>query len=169
MAKSDFEKELGTYLTRRKKGGMPDMINFFKGLLPKPTPPPVNMQLPDDVETYEEKPQIQVKSTPVLKPEHKKEELLDEIQEYSPDQKNVLSFILDKIGIAKKPVMTEDEKEARIQDIVKKEMMQKDIREVAKIALMAIKKLHPDDLKQFKNSSEFDVLKNMLKKYDLIK
>lgn len=171
MAKGEFDKELSTYLSRRKKAGMPDVVNFFKGMFPKPTPPPVQMNLPEEVETYEEKPQIQQKPVqpPQAKQEQKKEEILEEVQEYKTDQKNVLGFIMDKIGITRKPAMTEEEKEAKIQDLVKKEMMQKDIREVAKIALMAIKKLPPDDLKQFKNSAEFDALKNLLKKYDLIK
>lgn len=152
-------------------------MNFFKGLLPKPTPPPIKMSLPEDVETYEEKPaataqlaQLQQQSkSPQPKQEAKKDEILEEVQEYKTDQKNVLNYIMDKIGIARKQAMTEEEKEAKIQDLVKKEMMQKDIREVAKIALRAIKKLQPDDLKQFKNSAEFDALKGLLKKYELIK
>ncbi len=174
MAKGEFDKELSTYLSRRKKAGMPDVVNFFKGLLPKPTPPPVQMNLPEEVETYEEKPavpaQIQQQPKPAQqKQEQTKEKILEEVQEYKTDQKNVLDFIMDKIGITRKQVISEEEKEAKIQDLVKKEMMQKDIREVAKIALMAIKKLPSDDLKQFKNSSEFDALKGLLKKYDLIK
>lgn len=172
MAKGEFDKELSTYLSRRKKAGVPDVVNFFKGLLPKPTPPPVQMNLPEEVETYEEKPVVQAQLQPKpaqQKQEQKKEEIMEEVQEYKADQKNVLGFIMDKIGITRKQAMTEEEKEAKIQDLVKKEMMQKDIREVAKIALMAIKKLPPDDLKQFKNSAEFDALKGLLKKYDLIK
>lgn len=171
MAKGEFDKELSTYLSRRKKAGMPDVMNFLKGMLPKPTPPPVKMNLPDEVETYEETqqtPQSPPKPAQQPKPETKKEEILEEVQEYKTEQKNVLGFIMDRIGIARKQAMTEEEKEAKIQDLVRKEMMQKDIREVAKIALMAIKKL-PQDLKQFKNSAEFDALKNLLKKYDLIK
>jgi len=169
MAKGEFDKELSTYLSRRKKAGMPDVMNFFKGLLPKPTPPPVQMNLPEEVETYEEKPAAPVQPQQQPKPEAKKEEILEEVQEYKADQKNVLGFIMDKIGLARKQAMTEEEKESKIQDLVKKEMMQKDIREIAKITLIAIKKLQPDDLKQFKNSAEFDTLKSMLKKYDLIK
>lgn len=172
MAKGDFDRELSIYLSRRKKAGMPDIVRFLKGFLPKPTPPPVKMSLPEDIETYEEKPVVPAQMQqpkPALQKQEKKEEIMEEVQEYKADQKNVLGFIMDKIGIARKQAMTEEEKEAKIQDLVKKEMMQKDIREVAKIALMAIKKLQPDDLKQFKNSAEFDALKGLLKKYDLIK
>ena len=132
MGKSEFGKELGTYLTRRKKAELPDILKWLKSFIPKPTPPPVQVNMPAEVETYEEKVSI--------KPELKQEI----VEEYSPEKKNVLNFILDKfskLGGFKKPVISEEEQEAQIKDIVAKEMVQKDLCEVSKIALMAIKKL----------------------------
>jgi hypothetical protein len=160
MVKSEFGKELGTYLTRRKKAELPDVLKWLKSFIPKPTPPPVQVNMPSDVETYEEKVSI--------KPESKQEI----VEEYAPEKKNVLNFIFDKlskIGFSKKTPITEEEQEAQIKDIVAKEMVQKDLREISKIALMAIKKLPEEDMKEFKDSSEFDNLKQILKKHDLIK
>ncbi len=160
MGKNEFDKELGTYLTRRKKAELPDMLKWVKNLIPKPTPPPVQVSMPVEVETYEEKVSI--------KPESKQ----DIVEEYSPEKKNVLNFILNKLsklGWFKKAPVSAEEQEAQIKDIVAKEMVQKDLRQVSKIALMAIKKLPEEDMKEFKESSEFDALKKILKKHDLIK
>lgn len=160
MAKTEFDKELSTYLLRRKKSQIPDIVKWLKDLMPKPTPPTVQVKLPEEIQTYEEK----------TKPQMKIEE--ETVQEYVPEQQNVLSFILDKlnrIGIKKKPKATEEEQEAKIKDIVVKEMAQKDLREIAKITLMAIKRLPEEDMKEFKESSEFGTLKKILKKHDLIK
>lgn len=160
MGKSEFDKELGMYLSRRKKGQIPEIIKWIKGMVPKPTPPPVQVKLPADIETYEEKPQPKTEA---------KEET---IEEYIPEQQNVFSFILGKlsrIGAKKKPQITAEEQEVQIKEIVAKEMAQKDLREIAKIALMAIKKLPEEDMKEFKESAEFDLLKKILKKHDLIK
>lgn len=161
MGKNEFDKELGTYLSRRKKAEVPDILKWIKGLIPKPTPPPVQVSIPAEIQTYEEE-----KLVP--KPESKKEVL----KEYNQNKKNVLSFILDKLnklGWFKKTPISEEEQESKIKDIVAKEMMQKDLREISKIALMAIKKLPEEDMKEFKDSAEFDSLKKILKKHDLIK
>ncbi|MBN1645330.1 hypothetical protein JW851_04845 [Candidatus Woesearchaeota archaeon] len=161
MAKNEFDKEMCTYLTRRKKAEIPDILKWLKGLIPKPTPPPIQVNIPAEIETYEEKKIIS-----------KSESKQDVIEEYTPENKNVLDFILGKLrnfGFFKKSSISEEEQEATIKDIVAKEMIQKDLREVSKIALMAIKKLPEEDMKEFKESAEFDNLKKILKKHDLIK
>lgn len=160
MGKSEFGKELGTYLMRRKKAELPDVLKWLKSFIPKPTPPPVQVSMPAEIEAYEEKVSV--------KPEAKQEI----VEEYTVGNKNVLNFILDKLrkfGFSKKTIVSEEEREAQIKDIVAKEMVQKDLREVSKVALMAIKKLPEADMKEFKESSEFDNLKQILKKHDLIK
>ncbi len=158
MGKNEFDKELGTYLSRRKKAEMPDIIGWLKGFIPKPAPPPVNVSMPAEIETYEEK---QTK-----KPEIKKE-IVEE-----PVSKNVWTFLMEKlrsISLPKKPQVNEEEQETKIRDIVAKEMIYKDLREISKVALIAIKKLPEEDMKEFKESAEFESLKNILKKHDLIK
>jgi len=159
MAKTEFDKELSTYLIRRKKGQTTDIIKWIKGILPKPTPPAVQVKLPEDVQTYEEKPETSAKKT----------QTNAQVEEYQEDKQNVLSFILDKLSFAKKPKLTEEEQAAKIKNIVSQEMAQKDLREISKIALVAIKKLPEEDRKEFKESSEFASLKKILKKHDLIK
>ena len=44
-----------------------------------------------------------------------------------------------------------------------------DLKEIAKIALFVIKQLPPEQLQEFKNSSDFADLKQILQKYRLIK
>ena len=44
-----------------------------------------------------------------------------------------------------------------------------DIKEVAKIALSVIRQLSDDELKKFKQSADFEQLKEILKKHELIK
>lgn len=44
-----------------------------------------------------------------------------------------------------------------------------DMKEVAKIALGVIRQLPDDELKKFKQSTDFETLKEILKKHDLIK
>ncbi|MBD3361374.1 hypothetical protein GF358_01130 [Candidatus Woesearchaeota archaeon] len=162
MGKNDFDRELGTYLSRRKKAEIPDIIKWVKSFVPKPTPPPVKVQLPEDVQTYEEE-------KPAAKPKVQEVQL----EEYPSEKQNVLSFVLDKLNkiglLAKKPKVSEEEQEIQIKQIVAKEMVQKDLRELSKIALIAIKKLPDEDRKEFKESAEFDALKKILKKHDLIK
>jgi len=160
MAKTEFDKELSTYLTRRKKAATTDLVKWVKSLFPKPTPPAVQVKLPEEVQTYEEKPGITQK---------KLEKTGAQIEEYQDDKKNILTFILEKLSFGSKPKLTEEEQAEKIKNIVSQEMAQKDLREVSKIALMAIKKLPDEDRKEFKESSEFDSLKKILKKHDLIK
>ncbi|MBW2968799.1 hypothetical protein KY304_01155 [Candidatus Woesearchaeota archaeon] len=159
MAKNEFDKELGTYLSRRKKAEIPDIIGWLKGLIPKPTPPPVNVSMPAEIETYEE--------------QNKKTETKSPVEIVESDKsKNVWEFIKDQIkkfSSGKKYSISEEEQETKIKEIVAKEMMQKDLQAISKIALIAIKKLPEEDRKEFKESAEFEDLKKILKKYELIK
>lgn len=162
MGKNDFDRELGTYLSRRKKAEIPDILKWIKSFVPKPNPPPLQVQLPEEIQTYGEE-------KPTLKP--KPQEI--QLEEYPSDKQNVLSFVLEKLRtigfLSKKPQSTEEEQAIQIKQIVAKEMIQKDLRELSKIALIAIKKLPEEDMKEFKESAEFDSLKKILKKHDLIK
>jgi thiamine pyrophosphate-dependent acetolactate synthase large subunit-like protein len=155
MGRTDFDKELSNYLSRRKKGSIPDVLKWIRGLMPKPTPPPVQVNLPKEIETYEE--------------EIPKQRSTETIRQDRQERQTVLSFLLEKLTFSKKPVITQEEQDTKIKEIVAKEMIQKDLQKISKIALMAIKKLPEEDMKEFKNSAEFDTLKEILKKHDLIK
>lgn len=49
------------------------------------------------------------------------------------------------------------------------ELSSADIKEVAKIALGVIRQLPDEELKRFKQSADFEILKEILKRYELIK
>lgn len=174
MAKSDeFNKELSTYLAGKKKKKI-DVVGAIKGLMPKPTPPPV--KLPPDIQVYgdkKEKSPEPEQEKPKVIIEEEPERLEEEIQGKKP---SVWKSILEKIKPKphkkepdQKDKMIEQEEEGRIREMVAKEIMLKDMRDIAKITLYVIKQLPPERLKEFKQSSDWTDLKEILKKHKLIK
>jgi len=170
---NDFEKELNQYLTGKKKKKL-DVVGAIKGLMPKPTPPPV--KLPPEVQTYggeeTKKPEKQPEKTQIIQ-EPEKESLDTGI---TGKRKSIWTSLLDRLKfkpykkeLESKDKQLEQEEEGRIKEMVAKELMLKDMRDVAKIALYLIKQLPPERLKEFKQSSDFTDLKEILKKYNFIK
>ena len=163
--KDEFDKELSEYLSSRKKKKI-DVIGVIKGFMPKPTPPPV--KVPPEVETYAEE---EKKPAPV---EEKVETLEEEV---AGKKKSIWRTLIERIKfpqphkkeLAEKEKLIEEEEEGRIKEMVAKELMLKDLRDTAKIALFLIKQLPPERLKEFKESSDFADLKEILKKYKFIK
>lgn len=166
--KEDLEKELTEYLSGRKKKKI-DIMGAIKGLMPKPTPLPV--QLPPEIETYgepEEKP-----ANSMLIEEADPESLEEEI---TGRKKSIWQSIIEKIKFKpykkkpdKKDLQIEEVEEARIKEMVAKELMIKDMRDLAKITLYVIKQMPPQQLKEFRESTDWTDLKEILKKYKFIK
>jgi len=165
MARAEFEKELESYISARKKKKR-DIKGFLKKLIPKPAPKSV--ELPPEIQSYD------LNETPA---EPKKElEGVDTAleAEYEEEKKPVVQKILEWFRPRPKEVHLEDkEKEAleekKIKEMVDKELVMQDLKEIAKIALFVIKQLPPEQLQEFKNSSDFADLKQILQKYRLIK
>ncbi|MBD3303573.1 hypothetical protein GF343_00345 [Candidatus Woesearchaeota archaeon] len=167
-SKKEFDQELSEYLSVKKKKKI-DVIGMIKGFMPKPTPPPVKM--PPEVQTYgepnEKKPEPE-------KTEKPKAETLEE--EVTGEKKSIWQSLLERLRfkpykkeIEQKDKMLEDEEEGRIKEMVAKELMLKDMRDMAKITLYVIKQLPPERLKEFKQGSDWTDLKELLKKYKFIK
>jgi hypothetical protein len=169
----DFDKDLGDYLSGRKKKKI-DVFGVIKGFMPKPTPPPV--KLPPEVELYDEeaekKPEVNLEKTRII--EETEEKTLD--NEITGQKKSIWHSLIGRFKfkpykkeLESKDKQLEQEEEGRIQEMVAKELMLKDLRDTAKIALYLIKQLSPERLREFKQSSDFSDLKEILKKYNFIK
>ena len=169
----DFDKDLGDYLSGRKKKRI-DVFGVIKGFMPKPTPPPV--ELPPEIEMYseeiEKKPEPKLEKTQVV--EETEEKTLD--KELTGQKKSIWHSLIGRFKfkpykkeLESKDKQLEQEEEGRIKEMVAKELMLKDLRDTAKIALYLIKQLPPKRLQEFKQSSDFSDLKEILKKYNFIK
>ena len=166
-SKTEFDKDLSEYISGRKRKKI-DVVGMIKGLMPKPTPPPV--KLPPEVETYGE---AEKKQEPEKIEEPRVETLEEEVV---GEKKSLWQSLLDRFKfkpyqkeIEQKDKMIEEEEEGRIKEMVAKELMIKDMRDVAKITLYLVKQLPPERLKEFKQSTDWTDLKELLKKYKFIK
>lgn len=114
----------------------------FKGFFKKfkPAKREKKVDLPEDIEVYDDKEDVIV---------DKKKNV------------NVLGWISSKFKKREK-----EDSEALKFEIVS---LTDDLKDVAKIALTAVKKLPDDKLTEFKQSPEFEKLKKILKQHNLIK
>jgi len=167
---TEFDKDLGDYLSGRKKKKI-DVFGAIKGLMPKPTPPPV--ELPPEIEPYgveeQKKPEPEKKSEPEAKVETLDEEITGNKPSIWKSLLGRFKFKPYKKELDQKNKMIEEEEEGRIKEMVQKELMMKDLRDIAKITLYLIKQLPPERLKEFKQSTDWTDFKEILKKYSLIK
>ncbi|MEM4263954.1 MAG: hypothetical protein QW666_03625 [Candidatus Woesearchaeota archaeon] len=176
MSRKEFEEELGAYLKSKRKKKI-DVVGMIKGIMPKPTPPPV--KLPPEIQVYGEEEQAgkkieeKAEDTPYVEAF---EEPKTEVEEYPAEVKKPFwHTVLEKVGFKGKETQKEDEmlrvqsEEEKIKGIVEKEFLLKDLKNLAKITLFVIKQLPKERMEQFKQSSDFTDLKEMLKKYKLIK
>ena len=142
MAKRDFEKELGEYISARNKGKPFSLKKFISGLVPKKDEV---VEIPENIELYSDEEIIKIEEEP-------KEPWLKRI--FSIDSKK------------------EKENQDKSQDIEYKVMAEDaihDLKSVTKIALETIKELPSNKVKKFRESESFAKMKKILKKHELIK
>ncbi len=132
MHKEEFERDMEEYLHARKRAGF-----NFKDILKKflPEKKKEHVELPEQVEVYEEEAKTEPKEGMLAKL-FKKEEPLNE-------------------ELLRTKMQVED--------------MSGDMKEISKIALSVVKQLPDEQLRTFKESPDFEKLKIILKKHDLIK
>ncbi len=176
--KEEFEQELGVYLKGKKKKKI-DVVGMIKGIMPKPTPPPV--KLPPEIQPYGEEEDKAEKMAAEKAEEIPRIEAFDipntEIEEYEKAVKKPFWHgILSKVGMKKSKAATEEDKllkekgeEEQIKGMIEKELLLKDFKSLAKMTLFVIKQLPKERMDQFKQTSDFTDLKELLKKYKLIK
>lgn len=154
MTRGEFEKELEHYIAQRRKAkGIPRLFGGFK---PKKKMEP---ELPPEVQKYDE-------TTPAEIPETMPGE-----DDY-PEKKGFFTKILESMGLVSVDGAAEKPKDlpaGEVQQMLVKDEVAQDFKEVAKIALSVVKQLPDDRLTGFKSSQEFARLKELLKKHQLIK
>jgi len=164
MPKRELDKELEVYLSARKRKKR-DVKGMIKKILPKPAPKSV--ELPPEVQAYDASEEIS-KAEPKLDVDVVMED------EYEEERKSIVQKITDWLRPNPKEIHVDDQEreifeEEKIKEMVGKEMIMHDLKAVSKIALYVIKQLPPEQLNEFKNSSDFAELKEILKKNQLIK
>lgn len=177
--KQELEQELGEYIKGKRKKKI-DVVGMIKGMMPKPSPPPI--KLPPEIQLYgdeeekkaEKKEDKKVDEVPAI--ETIEEAPKTEIEEYEAETKPLWHSILEKVGLKPSKAVKKEEamlaekgEEEKIKEMVEKEFMLKDIRDLAKMTLFVIKQLPKERMEQFKQTSDFNDLKELLKKYKLIK
>ncbi|MBI4146189.1 hypothetical protein HY489_02520 [Candidatus Woesearchaeota archaeon] len=130
MVKGEFERELEQYLHARKSSSW-NIKRWFSSLVPK-AKPRETIELPQEVEVYEE-----------------------------PEKEEKKQTFLERILPSRKEETTLAQMQA--------ESAVQDMKEVAKITLGMIKQLPDEQLKTFKQSQEFEKLKHILRKHELIR
>jgi hypothetical protein len=157
MARGEFEKELEQYIGQRRKARFkfPDVFGALKRKKKMPEP-----ELHPEVQKYEE-------GSPAEIPEA----MPGEEEEASPEQrKGVMTKLLESLGLVGGKEKTPENLPAEeVQQMLAKDEISQDMKEIAKIALLVIKKLPPEQMSEFKTSPEFDRLKELLRKHQLIK
>ncbi len=104
---------------------------------------------------------------------HSKDENVAEFveQEYSEKKGWLKKAFSGVFGEGKKEEMMKNNvyEEEAIKDALGKEDTARDMKELARISLAAIKKLPPNEIHQFRGSEDFATLKRILKKHGLIR
>jgi hypothetical protein len=154
MTRGEFEKELEQYISQRHRARIkfPDIFGAFKRKKKMPEP-----ELPPEVQKYEE-------GSPAEIPETMPGE------EEEVEKKGALTRILESLGlVGKGEKATASVPAEEVQQMLVKDENMQDMKEIAKIALYVIKQLPPEKMSEFKSGSEFERLKELLRKHQLIK
>jgi hypothetical protein len=132
MSRDEFERDLKEYLRARKRASF-DFKALLQNLIPKKREA---VEIPEEVEVYDEEAPAPKRKEHVLTKFFKKEEPVNE-------------------ELARTKMQAED--------------ALGDMKEIAKIALGMIKQLPDEQLREFKQSTDFEKMKTILKKHELIK
>ncbi len=153
MTRGEFEKELEQYIAQRRRARikLPDFFSAFKRKKKMPEP-----ELPPEIQKYEE-------GSPAELPETMPGE------EETEPEKGFVTKMLESLGLVggKKPA--DQLPQEQVQQMLAKDELGQDMKEIAKIALFVTKQLPPEKLSDFKSSPEFERLKELLRKHQLIK
>jgi hypothetical protein len=154
MTRGEFEKELEQYIAQRKRAKIrfPDVFGAFKRKKKMPEP-----ELPPEVQKYEE-------GSPAELPEE-----MPGTEEEVVEKKGAFTRLLESLGLVGKEKSASNLPAEEVQQMLVKDEVTQDMKEIAKIALLVIKKLPPEQMSEFKSSAEFERLKELLRKHQLIK
>jgi hypothetical protein len=171
--REELDQDLVDYLSGKKRKKL-DVIEMIKGIMPKSSPPPV--ELPPEIQTYDAKEEKKVEEKPKVEILDEEEKPKTDLEEYGEESPSLWEGILRKFGMKPSSQVEKEEaelkehaEEEKIKEMVGKELVMKDMRDLAKMTLFVIKQLPPERLKEFKQSTDFTDLKEILKKYKFIK
>ncbi len=153
MIRGEFEKELEQYLAHRRKAKI-KFPNLFRSLKKKKKMP--EPELPPEIEKYDEGAPAEPLSV-----------MPGEETEEKPGFMTKLFQTLGLVSVDK--TGAEAIPQEQVQHMLAKDEVTQDMKEIAKIALLVIKHLPPEELESFKAGPEFSRLKELLKKHQLIK
>ncbi len=156
MTRAEFERELEDYIAQRRRAKI-KFPSLFGGRKPKKKMQ--EAELPPEIQKYDEaSPAEPAEAIPG-------EEVLEE------PKKGLMTRMMETLGLVtveqKKPA--EDIPQEEVQKMLAEDDVVQDTKEIAKIALAAIKQLPPEQMSAFKQGPEFARLKELLKKHQLIK
>lgn len=156
MARGEFEKELDNYIAQRRKAKI-KFSGIFSPFKSKKKMP--ETALPPEIQKYD-----------ATSPAEPAVSIPGEEDDYQP-RKGVFTRMLEGLGLvsAEKEEKPVDIPAEEVQHMLVKDDITQDTKEIAKIALAAIKHLPPEELTAFKSGPEFARLKELLKKHSLIK
>ncbi len=154
MTRGEFDKELEQYISHRKRAKLrlPDVFGAFKRKKKMPEP-----EMHPEVQKYEE-------GSPAELPEE-----MPGTEEEIVEKKGTFTKILESLGLVGKEKSATNVPAEEVQQMLVKDEVTQDMKEIAKIALLVIKKLPPEQMSDFKASTEFERLKELLRKHQLIK
>ena len=90
-------------------------------------------------------------------------------EEELQQSKGFFTKLFETLGLVTVEGQASEIPQEEVQQMLVKDEVSQDMKEIAKIALMVIKQLPPEELSTFKASPEFARLKDLLKKHQLIK
>jgi hypothetical protein len=153
MTRGEFEKEMEQYIAQRRRAKikLPDFFSAFKRKKKMPEP-----ELPPEVQKYEE-------GSPAELPETMPGE------EEAEPEKGFVTKMLESLGLVGGKKTADQMSQEQVQQMLAKDELSKDMKEIAKIALFVTKQLPEDKLAEFKAGPEFERLKELLRKHQLIK
>lgn len=147
--KNEFNKELSNYIAKRRKQ---NPFRAPEGIY-EPKKQPASVIDNHEVDKMDED------TTP--------EELANE---YETERKGFFSKLFQKwFGVKEELASEEPAEQEQISQIVEKDAVLEDMRTIARIALGLSKQVPPERLSEFKQSQDFAVFKEILKKHGLIK
>ena len=155
MDRLEFHKDLGRYISKRRKQ---NPLKAVQGLYDKKQQPIQNYA--PEVNKMDEIAQESTQQT------NAQEELA---KEYETERKGFLGRMMEKWFGAREEIPQEENSDQQISQIVEKDALTSDIRVVAKIALQLSKQVPPEQLHEFKESNDFILFKDILRKHGLIK
>ena len=153
-----FERELDSYISKRRTRSRSFSFSFLKGWFAQ-KPKPVEVSKEEPV------PQTVKLSSPAVVPVSEDDKDTASI-EYETDKKGVFSKVFEWI-MASSPEQHDASVSADLPSVLAEKDMHNDLREIARISIATFRHLPVHKIRSFKESPDYVTFKNILKKHGL--